>query len=272
MQWDEAHHRGAGFCQYLLRPTGVYSILTSLRQDMHLRPRDLMNRLAEANLADEPLVGMRDLSGGISALLARLCGLELIVRCVGGGPGVHTRYDLTRLGAGLALSLGPLTEWAMSDFDFVVAATRKRLGLPPLDGAVPEEMRQERRAAGMAIGLLSSQWSNPLMVYVGLAGPGGIGPNALRDTINADLAATSGEGRVVRRLQQSVMYPTLDRLVAKGLVERREDPPRVRYLLTSHGRGLMGAWWQVAEDFGIPHDAELFPVVAATSNWFARGY
>lgn len=272
MQWDAAHHRGAGFCQYLLRPTGAYSILTSLCRDPHLRPKDLMNRLAEANIADGPLVGMRDLSEGIGRLLGRLCEQGLIVRCVGGAPGVHTRYDLTRLGAGLVLSLGPLTRWAMSDFSFVVAATRVRFELPPLGGPVSAELRQESLATGMAIGLLASQWSNPLMVYVDSAGPGGIGPNLLRDTINADLDATSGENRVVRRLQQSVMYPTLDRLVARGLLERREDPPRVRYMLSVHGRGLMDAWWHVAEDFGIPHDAELHRIVAATSGWFAQGH
>lgn len=272
MLWDAAHHRGAGFCQYLLRPTGVYLILTSLCRDMHLRPKDLMNRLAEANIADGPLVGMRDLSGGIGTLLGRLCEQKLIVRCVGGAPGVHTRYDITRLGADLVQSLGPLTEWAMSDFEFVVTSTRIRFDLPPLDGPVPADLRREPRATGMAIGLLASQWSNPLLVYVDSAGPDGVGPNVLRNTINADIDATSGEGRVVRRLQQSVMYPTLDRLVAKGLLVRREDSPRVRYALSPHGRGLMGAWWQVAENFGIPHDAELFPVVAATSNWFAQGH
>lgn len=272
MLWDVAHHRGAGFCQYLLRPTGVYSILTSLCRDMHLRPRDLMNRLAEANIADGPLVGMRDLSEGIGALLGRLREQDLIVRCVGGAPGVHTRYEVTRFGAGLVGALRPLTEWAMSDFDFVVAAKRVGLGLPPLDGAVPTGMRNEHRATGMAVGLLVYQWSNPLMVYVDSAGPDGIGPVRLRCAINADLDAMRGEDRVVCRLQRSTMHTTLARLVAKGLIERREDPPRVRYLLTSHGRGLMDAWWQVAEGYGIAHDKELFRIVAASSGWFAQGH
>lgn len=270
MQWDLAHHRGAGFPLYLLRPVGVYSVLSNLCADPHLRPADLMNRLAEANTADAPLVGLRDLSDGIGGLLGSLREQGLIVRSGYTGPGSRTRYEVTDLGAGLVGALGPLTDWAMGDFGYVVAATRIRLGLPPLASPVPVELCRERPATGMAIGLLSHMWSSPVMVYVDSAGDEGIGPQHLEDAINADIAASSGAGRVVKTLRRPTLHATLNRLVAKGLVEHHAaDWPRVRYLLSSHGRGLMSAWWQVAEDFGIPHDEELFRIVQATSGWFA---
>lgn len=267
MHWDMAHHRGAGFPLYLLRPVGVYSILSSLCQDPHLRPADLMNRLTAANVADAPLVGMRDLSEGISGMLGHLRQQGLIVRCVGGGRGTHTRYEVTRLGAGLIGALRPVTDWAMADFDFVVAVTRIRLGLPPLEGVVVAELRQERSATGMAISLLTGLWTNILMVYVDSAGEEGIGPLHLENVVNADIEASSGKDRLVRRLQHGTVHTTLKALVAKGLLERVEDPPRVRYLVSPHGRGLMDAWWQVAETWGIAHDAELFSIMQS-SGWF----
>lgn len=271
MIWDVPHHRGAGFPLMILRPTGVYSILANLYQEMHLRPVDLMNFLATANVADAPLVGMRDLSAGVGDTLGDLQAAGLIVRCVGGHHGGHTRYDLTKLGAGLIGAVAPITAWAMADFDFVVAATRVRLGLPPLNAPIPPSLRKERSATGMAICLLSGQWANTVMVYVDSAGPAGIGPLRLEDTVNADINASAGKNRVVRTLHRGTLHRTLQRLMAKGLLERRRDPPRVRYLLTSHGRGLMDAWWQVAEGFGIAHDEELFRIVSASSGWFAQG-
>lgn len=269
MIWDVTHHRGMGFPLTILRPFGVYSILANLHDEMHLRPRDLMNLLVTANIADAPLVGARDLSAGIGGTLHSLAHAGLIVRCVGGGRGVHTRYDLTRLGAGLVRAVEPLTDWAMDDFDFVVAATRVRLDLPPLDGPVPEWLRRPRTATGMAISLLSRLWADTIMVFVDSAGPGGIGPLRLEETVNEALAASSGESRVDRRLHRDTMYRTLHSLEAKGLLERVEDPPRVRYRLTPHGQGLMGAWWRVAENWGMAHDAELFRIMQATSGWFA---
>lgn len=271
MRWDSAHHQGAAYPAHILRPVGVYSILTSLCRDMHLRPRDLANRLEEANIADAPLVGLRDLSKGISDVLKNLREQGLIVRCAYNGPGSHTRYDITKLGAGLVGALGPVTAWAMSDFDFVVAAARVRVGLPPLDGPVPDGLRQEHRATGMAIGLLSgTTWSNPVLVYVDSAGADGVGPQDIEDRLNADLRATTGRLRVEWTLQRPTLYATLRRLMAMGLVERLEDSPHVRYRLSSHGQGLMGAWWQVAEDWGIEHIDDLFPIMVATSVWFTQ--
>lgn len=270
MRWDLPHHRGVGFPLYLLRPVGVYSVLANLRQETRLSPEGLRRRLVEANLADEPLVGLRDLSDGISGLLGNLLTQGLIVRSGYTGPGSRTRYQTTDLGAGLVGSLGPLTDWALADFDFVVASTRIRLGLPPLEESVPPELRRERPATGMAIGLLSHRWSNPVMVYVDSAGDGGIGPQDLEDAINDGIAATTGAGHVVRTLQRSPLHDTLNRLVAKGLLAKRPDPPRVYYVLTGHGRGLMDAWWQVAENYGIPHDGDLFRIVQKTSGWFER--
>jgi DNA-binding HxlR family transcriptional regulator len=68
-----------------------------------------------------------------------------------------------------------------------------------------------------------------------------------------------------------VLYSVLNRLVNQGLVERDvSGPPRVRYRLSGHGSGLMAAWWQVAEDWGIDHIDDLFPIVAATSSWYVK--
>jgi len=271
MQWDLAHHQGAAFPSLILRPVGVYSVLTSLCRDPHLRPQDLKNRLMESNLADAPLVGMRDLSEGISGLLGHLREQGLVARCVYNGPGSHTRYEITKLGAELVGALGPLTAWAMEDFDFVVAATRVRLGLSSLDDSVPDSLREEHRATGMAIGLLAGMWSNPLMVYVDSSGCDGIGPYDLETRVNVDLEATAGRERVVRTLTRATLYATLKRLVAKGLLERHADePPWVRYRLSPHGRGLMDAWWQIADEWGIARIPDLFPVVRATSSWFVQ--
>jgi DNA-binding HxlR family transcriptional regulator len=226
-----------------------------------------MNRLTEANVADAPLVGMRDLSEGISGILGHLRQQGLIVRCVGGGRGVHTRYEITRLGAGLIGALRPVTDWAVADFDFVVAATRIRLGLPSLAEPAAAELRQERSATGMAISLLTGLWTNVLMVYVDSAGEGGIGPLRLEDTVNTAIESSTGKDHVARRLQHGTMHTTLNALVAKGLLERVVDPPRVRYLVSAHGRGLMDAWWQVADVWGIAHDAEMFQIMQ-TTGWF----
>jgi hypothetical protein len=166
MIWDLAHRRGAGFPLTILRPAGVYPVLANLAEHPHLRPIDLLSLLAAANARDEPLVGRRDLSGGVGDLLGALHVQGLVERCDGGVRGAHTRYSLTPLGAGLSGALGPLTSWAMGDFDFVVAATRVRLGLPPLLHPVPEGLRTERAATGMALGVLQLQWSSTLMVYI----------------------------------------------------------------------------------------------------------
>lgn len=270
MIWDVPHHRGAGFPLSILRPTGVYSILSSLYQDMHLRPVDLLRLLALANIREAPLMGVRDLSAGIGGTLGDLTDAGLLVQCVGGHHGGHTRYDLTRFGAQLIAALAPVSQWAMSDFDFVALATRSRLGLPPMVGRVPAALRRERTATGMAISLLDGLWSTTVMVYVDSAGREGIGALRLEDTVNAAINASSGESRVERHLHRGTLYRTLHGLVAKGLLSRAEDAPRVRYLLTSHGRGLMDAWWQVADGFGIAHDAELFQIVQKASGWFPK--
>lgn len=268
MYWDVPHRRGAGFPLAILRPVGVWSILSDLYEHMHLSPSGLMALLRAANVADAPLVGLRNLPGDLTDVLTGMVEAELIKRCVGGQHGGHTRYDITPLGAGLVEATLPLAAWAMADWDFVVAATRVRLGLPALDGAVPRPARPVRPATGMAISLLSGQWSSPVMMYVDSAGRGGIGPQQLRDAVNADLSASWGESRVGRRLHQNSLYQTLARLVAKGLLVHVEDPPRVRYLLSPHGRGLMRAWWQVADGWGIEHDKELFRIVARQTSWF----
>lgn len=268
MIWDVPHHRGAGFPLSILRPTGVYSILSSLYQDMHLRPVDLMRLLALANIREAPLMGVRDLSAGIGGTLGDLADAGLLVQCVGGHHGGHTRYDLTRFGARLVAALAPVSQWAMSDFAFVASATRARLGLPPLIGRAPAGLRTERTATGMAIGLMDGLWSTTVMVYVDSAGCDGIGALRLEDTVNAAIDASSGESRVERHLHRGTLYRTLHGLVAKGLLTRVEDPPRVRYLVTPHGRGMMDAWWQVADGFGIKYDDELFRIVQATTSWF----
>lgn len=268
MFWDVPHHRGSGFPLHVLRPTGVFSILSSLYQNPHLRPADLANMLAAANTADAPLMGMRDLSGGISGLLSHLRNAGLVVRCA--APGPRTRYDLTRLGAGLVGSLEPLTQWALAEFDFVAAATRVRMGLPPLVGPVPPPIRHPRAAAGMAVGLTDGLWTHTVLVYVDSAGPDGIGPLRLEDTVNAAIDASAGPDRVARHLQRPTLHSVLKHLVAMGLLERREEPPRVPYRLSPQGRGLMDALWQVAEGWGIEHDAELFEIMRKSSGWFRR--
>jgi DNA-binding HxlR family transcriptional regulator len=268
MIWDVPHHRGASLPLAILRPAGLYPVLAALSEHPHLRPIDLLDLLATANARDEPLVGRRDLSTGVGDLLGGLHGQGLVERRDAGGRGAHTRYSLTGLGAGLIGALGPLTSWAMGDFDFVVAATRVRLGMPPLSHPIPGALRTERAATGMAIGVLQLQWSCTAMVYIDSCGRSGISPQALEDAVNADIAASGVPGRPARRLYRDTMYRTLHRLVDKGLLEQHADPPHMFYALSPHGRGLMDAWWQVAEDFGIPHDKELFRIVARTTGWF----
>lgn len=268
MIWDVAHHRGVGFPLHILRPVGVYPVLSSLCAEPRLRPADLIERLEAATAADVPLVGLRDLPDGISSTLGYLRRAGLIVRCFGNGRGAHTRYEATALGAGLIGSLSPVTAWAMNNFDFVVDATRVRLDLPPLDAPVPEPLRAERSAAGMAISLLGGAWSDTVMVYVDSAGPDGIGPSRLEATVNTAIDASTGESKVERHLHRDTLYRTLQRLVAKGLLERREDPPQVRYLLSPHGRGLMDALWQVSDGWAVAHDTELFEIMAQFSGWF----
>ncbi len=203
MFWDVPHHRGSGFPLHVLRPAGVYSILSSLYREPHLRPVDLLGIITAANAADTPLMGRRDLSGGISGALGHLHQAGLVVRCVGDGRGSRTRYDLTRLGAGLVASLEPLTEWALADFDFVVAATRLRLGMAPLARPAAAGLRHPRAATGMAIHLLEGLWTHTVLVYVDSAGEGGIGSLRLEDTVNAAIEDSSGGDRVVRRLHRS---------------------------------------------------------------------
>ncbi|ACU71728.1 hypothetical protein Caci_2819 [Catenulispora acidiphila DSM 44928] len=204
----------------------------------------------------------------MSHLLGHLRDAGLIVRNRGTLRGAHTRYSATELGTGLVGALRPVTDWAVADFGFVVAATRVRLGLAPLDGLVPTSRCQERSATNMAINLLAGLWTNVLMVYVDSAGEGGIGPQSLEEAVNGDIKASSGEGRVVRPLPHGTMHATLKALVARGLLLRVEYPPQVRYSLSTHGRGLMDAWWQVADTWGIANDNKLFRIVAKTSGWF----
>lgn len=272
MRWTHAYHQGAAFPMHVVRPLGVYPILSILGQSPRMSPTDLLALLTTISNVNALLIGVQQISqSAVSNLLIHLHAHGLVVRCSGGAPGAHTRYSLTRLGAELLDALAPVTAWAMADFDFVVAATRVRLDLPPLELPVPRDIRQANRATDMAVSLLDGMWSNPVMVYVDDAGPRGIGPLRLETTMNADLAATSGAERVVRKLGRSAMYGTLGRLMAKGLIERYEDvPPLVRYGTSPHGRRLMEAWWRVADEWGIAHIPELFPIVAATSNWFEQ--
>jgi DNA-binding HxlR family transcriptional regulator len=267
MIWDIPHHRGAGFPLAILRPAGAYPVLAALCAAPESRPADLLERFAAVGAAYAPVIGPQSFTDGVGGTLAYLRSAGLVKRCAGSGLGAHTRYEATALGAGLAGALDPVGAWAMSDFGFVVAATRTRLHLPPLDVPVPAGLRRAHPATALALGLLSGPWSDSVMVYVDSAGPGGIGPGRLEEVVNAALAASSGEDRVARRLYRGTLYRTLHRLLAKGLLERREDP-RVRYALTVHGRGLMDAWWQVAEGWGVAHDAELFRIVARVSDWF----
>lgn len=271
MKWDIPHHRGSGFPLHILRGVGVYTVLYSLARESHLRPADLKRRLSAAYALDAPIMGAHKLPGGLSLLLGHLRRAGLTALAEGGSRGAHTRYDLTALGAGLIAAIAPLTEWAMSDFGFLVDATRIRLGLPRLPGPPPPLLRNPRTATNMAIGLSDGLWTHTLLVYVDSAGEAGIGPLRLEDTINADIARSAGDAQVVRRLHRGTLHPALQHLVAMGLLEQREaPPPRTPYVLTGHARGLMGALWQIADTWGIAHDEQLFPIVRETSGWFAK--
>lgn len=272
MRWTYAYHQGAAFPMHVVRPLGVYPTLSALARSPRLSPTDLLELLTTITSVDALLVGVQQVSqSAVNDLLTHLHAQGLVMRCSGGAPGTHTRYATTPLGADLLDALSPVTAWAMADFDFVVAATRTRLEMPPLEVPAPQDLQQPDRATGMAVRLLDGMWSNPVMVYVDDAGPDGISPGLLEATINADLAATSGAERVVRKLGRSALYGTLGRLMAKGLIERHEDtPPLVRYRTSPHGRRLMEAWWHVADEWGIAHINDLFPIVAATSVWFEQ--
>lgn len=269
MIWDVPHHRGAGFPLTILRPAGAYLTLAELCERPHQGRAELLDRLEETFARDAPLVGPRELSDAmISGTLGYLRGAGLIMWCGSDGLGAHTSYEATELGCGLVGALRPITDWALSDVGFVVSATRVRLDLPPLDRPVPDGSVTERSATGMALGLLSGAWSDTVMVYIDSAGADGIGILALESAVNADIDASTGESRVDRHLHRDTLNRHLHRLVAKGLVARVEDPPRVQYSLTSPGRGLMDAWWQVSEGWSMPHDAELFKVMAKVTKWF----
>lgn len=269
MIWDVPHHRGAGFPLTILRPVGAYLVLAELCERPRQSRAGLLDRLAEATAADVPLVGSRELSDAmISGTLSYLRGAGLITWCGSDGLGAHASYEATELGCGLVGALRPITEWAVSDVGFVVSATRVRLDLPPLDRPVPDGSVTERSATGMALGLLSGVWSDTVMVYIDSAGPDGIGIVALENTVNAAINASSGESQVVKHLHRDSLSRHLHRLVAKGLLRRVQDPPRVWYALTSHGRGLMDAWWQVSDGWAMAHDAELFEIMARMTHWF----
>ena len=271
MIWDVPHHRGAGFPLAILRPAGAYLVLAQLCERPRQSRADLLDRLAESNAADVPFVGLRELSDAmVSGTLSYLRSTGLIAWYGSGGLGIHTRYRATSLGRGLIGALRPITEWAMADVAFVVSATRVRFDLPPLDHPVATGSLSQRSATGLALGLLSGVWSDTVMVYIDSAGPDGIGMVALENTVNAAIDASSGKNQVVKHLHRDSLSRHLHRLVAKGLLARVEDPPRVWYMLTSHGRGLMDAWWQVSDGWAMAHDAELFEIMARVTNWFPR--
>lgn len=269
MIWDVPHHRGTGFSLTILRPAWVHPVLTCLVAVPGQRPSRLLNSLEEANAAYGPLVGSRDLSEKkLGDALGYLREAGLAVRYAGDGAGAHTRYEATEIGVGLIRALGPIRSWAVADFDFVVAATRVRMGLPPLTEPIIDGLRKPAAAENLALGLLSGVWADTVMVYVDSAGTKGISALRLEEVVNAAIDASSGPDQVMKHLHRKTLYRHLHRLVAKGLLERREQDPHVLYRLTTHGRGLLDAWWQVAEGWSMAHDAELFEIMAKTTTWF----
>src|SRR5216110_97430 len=153
MWWSVERRRGAGFALYPLHLLGAQSILTSLYRHPRLTRTDLMRILTAAAEADEPAVGVRDLPGGIGTVLPRLVDAGLVVRCVRGGTGRPSRFEITRLGEGLVEHLVPLTAWGLRWFDALAAYERRSRGLPPLPGPVPDGLRRPGLATGMAVGL-----------------------------------------------------------------------------------------------------------------------
>lgn len=267
MRWSVERRRGAGFTVYPLHLLGAQSILTSLYRHPRLTRTDLMRILTAAAKADEPVVGVRDLPGGIATVLPRLVDAGLVVRCVRGGPGCPSRYEATGLGAALVEHLAPLTGWGLRWFDALAGFERRVRGLPPLARLVPDELRRPGLATGMAVGLLSPRWALVLLMYIDSAGQDGIGPARLQARVNSVLESSSGASRVAYRLTAESMHRTLPRLVDAGLLQRYPAPPQVMYRLTLMGADLMAALWEVSR-WGMEHDAELFAMMVRISGWF----
>lgn len=273
MPWNAPHQRAAGLAVQVLRPVGVYAILTNLTEFPHLHPAEMTRLLLAADAADAPMTGARGFDlYGVSHRLAVLRACGLVDRCDRHQePGHHASYEITRLGAGLIGSLSAVTDWGLDNYDLAIAAARARAGMAGGLPAVDPVLRRPRPATGMTLGLLDVRWSYALLMQVGLARQRGVDLAAARVAINTMLA---GVPETVRyELHRAAAHRVLRYLEDVGLVARLSAsrfgrPARVLYYPTEAGSGLMKALWPVAE-WGIGHDGELSAAVALTSSWFA---
>lgn len=267
MFWNRAQLNGAGYVVQIMRQFGVPSILWNLYDTPGLRAADLKDLFEAANSRDEPLVGARDVSGGISKILSHLTESGLVVRSGPAVNGTAARYEITEFGAGMLLSLEQTAVWGTVHFDLAVRAARIRYRLEPVEVEIGEHQRILCTARGLAIGVLDKRWAFAILGQV-VEEPEGIQPSVLRERINT--MADGNPVPIARRLTTETKYQVLHYLTDAGLLSRREvpgAPTRVWYSATQAGVGLMVAL-EPAAVWGAAHDEHLVRIIAATTGWF----
>lgn len=271
MPWDATHRRAAGFTIEILRHAWVLGSLSVLAEHPHLRPADVHMLLRHANEANAPAVGLQRLEfATVSKTLRELNVAGLAVRCDHNeGPGGHTIYEITRLGAGMLDSLRDVGEFGQQHWEHLVAATRAQRGLPhdwPVPPPFPGTLGV-RAGIGMSIGLLGVRWAFAMLSFL-VQRPWT--PQDLQDRINEgvlrqpDLAGrrhlgTSQRQHVLNHLQDAG-------LVIRSLHQRVSGLRWVQYSSTPMGRDLMTALWTVAK-WGVEWDRELWRIMAMRAGW-----
>lgn len=279
VNWDAVYRRACWYIVDLLRRAPNFATLSLFFETPHLSPSEVWDLLKAANERNGVLIGRRALSE--STVDKRILSFHadgLLARCVGSEStgGEHTRYDLTRLGAGLVAAVSPVGDFALSHWDQFVRATRVRhMGEPDVPevcapvapSPVPPDAYARRLATGMAFSVLRGRWAFACLVY---CADGPISSAVMRETMNASMSAIPDFAQ--RVLHQEPQYDQLRRLERKGLLERVEQRrrgrrPQVLYQLTPLGAGLLGALWE-ATPWAIENDHLLWPIVQRQQHWF----
>lgn len=165
-------------------------------------------------------------------------------------------YKLSELSTALLGALDQLGPWCETHYDYLEQKTRIKYGVdlaspveqPPVIGPRAQgQIAWRRRGVGMAFGLFTPRWSWGLLSVIseGPRSPGGL----FTEHNNRVTRNSHFTGR--RMMSPKVGYEMLSWLDQCDLILKRDsagdEPGRVVYELTPHGRSLMSAFKPVGE-------------------------
>ncbi|MEU5698633.1 winged helix-turn-helix transcriptional regulator [Streptomyces aurantiacus] len=251
----------------LLRNRWTYAVLVALRSGS-LRPAQLLDLINEGNARNVDLVGARVLhEKTLFTTLHRMETEGLVIRKTEALANGAAPWELTSMSRGLLDAMDGIAAWARDHADHLASTVRKHRGLSQREvdtatpGSPPLSPEQDYwRGVGVALVILRLRWSFSIICQVsrGPQHPTGIAA-AINGGIERNRDITGN-----RALSEKVLWDTLHRLVAGGLIHHQpragQFASTAQCSLTEPGYALLAALSPIGT-WASEHEVHLAAVI-----------